>query len=134
MSVRVRLDVYDDEEFTGKVTLIYPTIDSNSRTFPIEISLPNSNQRIRPGMFARVTLSLGILDHVVVPDRAVVKQTGSGEYFVYVYQDGKVSYNKVDLGRRLGDEYELNSGVSAGSQVVIAGQSRLRDGVKVAVQ
>ena len=66
-----------------------------------KVVLNNSDQRVRPGMFARVTLSFGVLDRVVVPDRAIVKQIGSGERFVYVYKDGKVSYNKVELGRRM---------------------------------
>lgn len=50
-----------------------------------------------------------------------------------VYKDGKVSYNKVELGRRMGTEYELISGVEDNSQVVVAGQTRLADGVEVAV-
>ena len=53
--------------------------------------------------------------------------------YVYVYKDGKVSYNKVELGRRMGTEYELISGVEDNSQVVVAGQTRLADGVEVAV-
>ncbi|MCD8165059.1 MAG: efflux transporter periplasmic adaptor subunit, partial [Bacteroides sp.] len=54
--------------------------------------------------------------------------------FVYVYKAGKVSYNKVELGRRMGEEYELISGVENGAQVVIAGQSRLFDGAEVFVE
>ena len=134
MPAAIKLDVYGDEEFQGKVNLIYPTIDSSTRTFPVEVVLNNSDQRVRPGMFARVTLSFGVLDRVVVPDRAIVKQIGSGERFVYVYKDGKVSYNKVELGRRMAGEYELKSGVDNGSQVVIAGQSRLADGIEVEVE
>ena len=57
----------------------------------------------------------------------------SGDRYVYVYKDGKVSYNKVELGRRMGTEYELISGVEDNSQVVVAGQTRLADGVEVAV-
>ena len=85
MPAMIKLDVYGDEEFTGKVNLIYPTIDSNTRTFPVEVILPNRDQRVRPGMFARVSLSFGVLDRVVVPDQAIVKQVGSGDRFVYVY-------------------------------------------------
>ena len=133
MPASIKLDVYGDEEFTGKVNLIYPTIDAATRTFPVEVVLSNSDQRVRPGMFARVTLSFGVLDHVVVPDQAIVKQIGSGERFVFVYKDGKVSYNKVELGRRLGSEYELKSGVENGDQVVIAGQARLIDGAEVEI-
>lgn len=134
MPVSIKFDVYGDEVFEGKVSLVYPTIDASTHTFPVEIKLPNTNQRVRPGMFGRVTMSFGTLDHVVVPDMAIVKRAGSGDRYVYVYKDGKVSYNKVELGRRMGAEYELVSGVDNNSQVVIAGQPRLADGIEVKVE
>ena len=84
-------------------------------------------------MFGRATLDLGTERHVVVPDKAIVKQPGSGNNFVYVYADGKVSYNKVELGQRLGENYELLSGVPADAEVVVAGQNALRDGERVKV-
>ena len=133
MPVTVKLDVYEGEEFEGKVSLVYPTIDAATHTFPVEITLANANQRVRPGMFARVTMNFGSKNHVVVPDMAIVKRAGSGDRYVYVYSNGKVSYNKVELGRRMGTEYELVSGVDNNSQVVIAGQNRLADGVEVEV-
>ena len=133
MPVTVKLDVYEGEEFEGKVSLVYPTIDAATHTFPVEITLANANQRVRPGMFARVTMNFGSKNHVVVPDMAVVKRAGSGDRYVYVYNNGKVSYNKVELGRRMGTEYELISGVDNNSQVVIAGQNRLADDVEVEV-
>mgnify|MGYP001167316003 CR=1 FL=1 len=129
--VKVKLDVYPDEVFEGVVSLIYPTIDPVTRTFTVEIKIPNSSQRIRPGMFARATLNYGTETRVVVPDLAVVKQPGAGDRYVYVYKDGKVSYNMVKLGRRMGQEYELISGVENNAQVVIAGQSRLLNGMEV---
>lgn len=133
-SVTVKMDVYGDEEFEGTISLVYPTIDATTRTFPVEVQLANRDQRVRPGMFARVTLNFGTQDHVVVPDLAIVKRAGSGDRYVYVYKDGKVSYNKVELGRRMDTEYELISGVENNSQVVIAGQSKLADGVEVEVE
>lgn len=133
MKIPVYLDVYGDEEFTGTVELIHPRIDPASRTFTVEIDFPNRNERIRPGMFARVVINYGTEERVVVPDRAIVKQTGSGEKFVYVYKDGHVSYNKVEIGQRLGDSYELISGVDNGADVVISGQTRLNNGMKVNV-
>ena len=133
MPVSVKLDVYEGEEFEGKVSLVYPTIDAATHTFPVEVTLTNANQRVRPGMFARVTMNFGSKNHVVVPDMAVVKRAGSGDRYVYVYNNGKVSYNKVELGRRIGTEYELISGVDNNAQVVIAGQTRLADGVEVEV-
>ena len=130
----MKLDVYGDEAFEGKISLIYPTIDPSTRTFQVEIQLPNQNQKVCPGMFARASLNFGTEENVVVPDLAIVKQAGAGDRYVYVYKDGKVTYNKVELGRRMGAEYELKSGVPNNSQVVIAGQTRLINGTEVEVE
>ncbi len=132
-TAKVKIDVFEDEEFTGKVNLIYPTIDSRTHTFPVEITLPNANQKVRPGMYARVTMNFGTAKHVVVPDVAIVKQQGSGDRYVYVYKDGVVSYNKVEIGRRMDNKYELISGVEDGDLVVITSQSKLNNGMKVEV-
>lgn len=132
--VNIKVDVYGDEEFQGNISLVYPTIDATTRTFPVEIKLANKDQKVRPGMFARATLNFGTQDNVVVPDLAIVKQAGSGDRYVFVYKDGKVSHKKVELGRRMGTEYELKSGVDNNAQVVVAGQIRLVDGTEVEVE
>ncbi len=133
MSVDVNVEVYGDELFKGKVSLIHPTIDASTRTFVTEINIPNADNRIRPGMFARVNIDFGAADRVVVPDRAVIKRSGSGDRFVYVYKDGKVSFNQVQLGRHIDDTYELISGVESGSMVVTAGHTRLKNGDSVKI-
>lgn len=130
----ITLDALPGEKFTATVTLKYPTINASTHTFPVELTLANSDEKVRPGMFARAELNFGTEDHVVVPDVAVVKQPGSGERFVYVYNDGKVNYVKVELGQRLGDAYELLGGIPDGATIVVAGQSRLTDGVEVNVE
>ena len=130
----ITLDALPGETFTATVSLKYPTINASTHTFPVELSLANKDEKVRPGMFARAQINFGTEDHVVVPDVAVVKQPGSGERFVYVYNDGKVNYVKVELGQRLGDAYELLGGIPDGATVVIAGQSRLFDGVEVRVE
>jgi RND family efflux transporter MFP subunit len=133
-TVAVKLDTYPDATFEGKISLVYPTINQATRTFPVEVQLANRDMKVRPGMFARVTLNFGSETRVVVPDLAVVKQSGSGDRYVYVYANGAVTYNKVELGRRLNNEYELISGVENNSQVVVAGQSRLTNGAEVEVE
>ena len=133
MEVDVKLDVYGEETFKGKVSLVYPTIDAGTRTFPVEITIANANQRVRPGMFARVTFSYGTANHVVVPDQAVVKQTGSGDRYVYVYNNGTIEFKKVELGRRMDTEYELISGVASGDNVVTEGHSRVVNGGKAEI-
>lgn len=133
-AVSIEMDAYPGEVFTGKISLVYPAIDAATHTFPVEIKVANADRKLRPGMFARATLNLGTEQHVVVPDIAIVKRAGSGDRFVYVYEDGKVSYNKVELGQRMGDRYELLSGVPNNATIVIAGQNKLSDGIEVEVR
>lgn len=133
MPATVTFDTYGDEVFEGTVTLVMPTVDTQSRTFGAEITLPNHDNRILPGMFGRVTLDLGHADRVLVPDLAVVKQTGSGNHYVYVLEGDSVRFRSVELGRRLGDTYEIVSGLEDGATVVVSGQSKLNDGTRVSV-
>lgn len=134
MKVDVKLDTYGNETFEGIVNIVYPAVDSRTHTFPVEVRIPNNDRRARPGMFGRVTVNFGIENHVIVPDEAVVKQAGSGDRYVFVLNaDNTVSYNMVTLGRRIGTQYELISGVEAGSTVIVAGQNKLANGMKVNV-
>lgn len=135
MPVEVRIDAYEGELFSGKVTIVYPTIDNSTHTFPVEVTIENKEQRVRPGMFARATMDFDVQNNVVVPDEALVKQMGAGDRYVYVYnpKTQTVRYQKVILGKHLDDKYEIKSGVNPNEQVVIAGQSRLANGRKVQV-
>ena len=133
MPVDIELDAYEGETFYGKVTIVYPTVDQSTHTFPVEVTINNSSQKVRPGMFARATVNFGDKNHVLVPDEALVKQIGAGDRYVYIYKNGKVSYNKVELGKHIGTKYEILSGVNSGDDVVIAGQSRLANGKEVEV-
>ena len=132
-NVDFTLDVYGDEVFTGKVNIVYPTIDPSTRTFTVELLIANADERVRPGMYARVTINHGRAKHVVVPDRAVQKLVGSGDRYVYVVKGDKAEYRKVELGQRLDTEYEILSGLNPGETVVVAGQSRLKNGAKVKI-
>lgn len=132
--VKVKFDVFEGEVFNGKISLIYPTINAATRTFPVELVLDNKDMKVRPGMFARVEVNFGSENHVVVPDLAIVKQAGSGDRYVFVYEKGKVRYQKVELGSRMGSEYELISGVDNNSQVVVAGHARLVNGTEVIIE
>lgn len=133
MTADITLDAYEGETFSGSITIVYPSVDASTHTFPVEITINNPAQKVRPGMFARATLNFGNQTHVMVPDQAVVKQIGAGDRYVYVYKNGKVSYNKVELGQHIGTYYEIFSGVNDGDEVVIAGQTKLANGVEVKV-
>lgn len=133
-SVEITADALPGKTFYGKIRKIYPTVDPATRTFTVEVVVDNNYSTLRPGMFVRAKVTFGKNNSVVIPDVAVVKQQGSGERFVYVLnEDGTVSYTKVQLGRRMGTEYEVLEGVADGAKVVTGGQIRLKDGIKVIV-
>ena len=132
MPVSIELDAIPEQTFEGKIHRITPSIDAATHTFPVEIVIPNGKEQIKPGMYARVTMKYGTRQNIVVPDRAVVKMLGSGDRFIYVYKaDGTVSYQKVELGRRMQDKYEVLSGIADGDEVVVTGQAALKDGLAV---
>jgi RND family efflux transporter MFP subunit len=133
MPVDVRLDVYGDEVFAGTISLIYPTVDAATHTIGAQISINNSDMRVRPGMFGRVTLNFGKVESIVVPDAAIQRQAGSNDRYVFVIENGIARYRKVEMGQLLGDRIEILSGINAGDQVVTAGQTRLIDGTAVEI-
>ncbi len=135
MEFEITVDAYPGEVFKGTVNLLYPTVSSTTHTFPVEVICQNTDERLRPGMFARVTANFGTNHNIVVPDVAVVKQQGSGEHFVYVLKaDNTVKYTLVELGKRMGNRYEIISGLNEGDKIVTEGQIRLKDGVSVTVK
>ncbi|MBE6343943.1 MAG: efflux RND transporter periplasmic adaptor subunit, partial [Lentimicrobiaceae bacterium] len=108
MEVELVADAFPGETFKGKVNLVYPTIDPRSHTFPVEIIVDNKNEKLRPGMFTRVTINYGNNFRVVVPDNAVLKQVGADDKYVYVLnEDNTVTYTPVKLGVRMGNRYEI---------------------------
>lgn len=133
LPVTIKVDAYGDEEFKGKISLVYPTIDGTTHTFPVEVQIPNTDARVRPGMYARVTVNLGTYNHVVIPDEAIYRQQGSGNRYVYIYKDGKVKLSQIQTGRHIGTKYELLSGAEDGDILATTGLSRLKDGMEVKV-
>ena len=134
MEVEITTEAYGDQVFKGIVDLIHPTINAMTHTFAVEVKFANKDLTLRPGMFARVTVNYGDNFRVVIPDRAVMKQVGSGEQYVYVLNaDGTVSYTVVELGRRMGNRYEVISGLDDNATIVMTGQTKLKNGITVDV-
>ncbi len=134
MEVELVADAFPGETFKGKVNLVYPTIDPRSHTFPVEIIVDNKNEKLRPGMFTRVTINYGNNFRVVVPDNAVIKQVGADDKYVYVLnEDNTVTYTPVKLGVRMGNRYEIISGLNDGDVIVTSGQTRLKNNIEVEV-
>lgn len=134
MEVDITTEAYGDQVFKGVIDLIHPTINAMTHTFAVEVKFANKDLTLRPGMFARVTVNYGDNFRVVTPDRAVMKQVGSGEQYVYVLNaDGTVTYTVVELGRRMGNRYEVISGLDDNATIVMTGQTKLKNGITVDV-
>ena len=132
--VSITVDALPGRSFSGKVSRLYPTINAATHTFNAEVVVQNADRALRPGMFARVTVNFGTNHRIVLPDRCIVKQEGTGQRFVYLLNpDDTVSYVPVTIGRHIGAEYEIVDGVAEGATVVSKGQATLKDGVKVVV-
>ncbi len=131
-TIRIKVDAFPDESFEGKVYAIDPRLDVGGRSLLVRALVPNNDQRLRPGLFARVTVLLQLKeDALSVPEQAIVPQGDS--QFVFKIVGGTVQLTKVVTGTRREGRVEIVEGLSAGDQVVTAGQLKIRDGTPVSV-
>jgi RND family efflux transporter MFP subunit len=134
MPAVVTSDIYPDKTFEGKVTLVHPTINAGSRTFQVEITINNPSTQLRPGMYSRVTLNPGETKALLLPALAILKMQGSNERYLFIEENGIAKRISVTLGQRINDNVEVISDqLSQGAKVIISGQARLLDGMKVQV-
>ena len=134
MEVEVTVDSFPDRVFKGGVSIINPTLDPATRTGEIEVHILNRERLLRSGMFAHVKLFLGKRKGVVIDRDALNRLPGTGSYYVYVVEDGRAALKNVKTGTGQGNYVEITDGLTEGEQVVVKGQSRLKDGALVVVE
>lgn len=132
----VRVAALAGETFGGRVALVGVAADSTTRTYSVEISLPNPARRLRVGMVAEATIEGDRRRSAVTVPAAAVVRDADGATVVYVLDEGggRAHARRVEVGAPRGDEVEIARGLAAGEPVVVAGQHRLRDGARVLVQ
>ena len=134
-AVELHSSIYPDRVYSGKVSIVYPTIDRVSRTFVVEIKIPNDDQSLRPGMFGSVNFLIGEANAIVVPALAVLKLQGSNVRYVFLNKNGKARRVEVTLGKRFEDQVEIISNeIKAGDQLITVGQAKLVDGSLISVE
>lgn len=132
-AVKVSVDAFPDEQFDGEIFAIEPSVDEQTRTVLLRARVPNPKARLKPGMFARVALLLGMREAaIIVPEQAIVPR--GQDFFVFKVADGKAKFTKVELGLRRPGEVQISKGVAPGDVVVTDGQLRIKDGASVKVQ
>ncbi len=130
--IEIKVDAFPGETFKGSVYAIDPRVDIEGRSIFIRARVPNEDQKLRPGQFARVMLIHEVKpDALTVPEAAIVPK-GEDQY-VFKVVDGKAQLAKVSIGTRREGRVELVEGVAAGELVVTAGQLKIRDGAPVSV-
>jgi RND family efflux transporter MFP subunit len=135
MKAGVLADVYENEKFSGIVFRIAPTISPATRSFGVEMEVPNRNDLLKPGMFVRVSLDLGEVETFVVPANTVLIQEGTNIRFVFVNDNGVAKRIEVVLGKRFDDQVEIiSNNLNEKDRLVIQGQSRLINGDKIEIE
>ena len=128
--VSFSVDAWPGEAFSGEVYAVSPRIDQNTRNFEAKATIPNPAGKLRPGMFARVSIVTDTqTGALVVPEQAIV-QRGDDSH-VFAVRDGKAVFQKVTLGLRSAGSVVITAGLAAEDSVVTAGIMKLRDGAAV---
>lgn len=141
MKVRVTTDAYPDRVFDGTLTAINPDLDSGTRSVGLQATFANTDELLRPGMFARVEVLLpGDQTVLVIPAPSVLSQPFGDSVYVVEEQaatNGEpaglvVRQQIIRTGRSRGSLLSVESGLKAGQRVVSAGIFKLRTGMAVA--
>jgi RND family efflux transporter MFP subunit len=128
---QVEVDAFPGEMFMGRIARIAPVLDPATRTAPIEIEIPNPGFRLKPGMYARVTVTTDERkEALVVPTNAVVDTGGRRGVFLAA-DNNTVAFRPVTVGIEENTQTEILDGLSEGDRVVTTGAAGLRDGDRV---
>jgi membrane fusion protein, multidrug efflux system len=132
LAVSVAVDAFAQASFPGKIYAIEPAVDEQTRTVLARARVANPELKLRPGMFARVQLTLGVRENAVwIPEEAIVPR-GQDSY-VFRIVDGKAELVQVQTGTRKVGEVEIMKGVAAGDMIVTEGTQRLGPGMQVSI-
>jgi len=130
--VSLRVDAFPDREFKGNVTTIYPSLEEKTRTLMVEALVPNPEESLKAGLFAKVILHTGAAkETVVIPITALLYE--EARIKVFVEDGGRAKERPVVVGGKYGELMEIAEGLKEGEKVVVAGQQNLSEGVKVHV-
>jgi membrane fusion protein, multidrug efflux system len=133
MTATVNASVYPNQNFEGKISNIFPTIDPASRTFTVELKVPNSKDLLRPGMSARINLSLDTIKVMAVPRAALLNMHGTENKLAFIVEENIAKRRILETGVEYDELIEVISGLRQGERIVISGQGKLQDGMRVNV-
>ncbi|MFO8234604.1 MAG: efflux RND transporter periplasmic adaptor subunit [Bacteroidales bacterium] len=134
MNTRIKVDKYPDLTLDGEVSRVHPTVNRGTRTFQVEVLVDNPEEKLRPGMFASLTIELEEAEVLVAPAIGVMKEEGTNNRYIFVNDDGEAKKIPVRIGKRFDDKLEIISEkLNEGMELIVAGQGRLLDGADVKI-
>ena len=126
----LEVDSMPGHKYAATIARISPTIDTRNGTFRATALIDNDLEELAPGMFARFTIAYEKhAEALVIPLRAVVEE--DEQTSVYIVSNGEVMRRQIETGIEFDDQVEVLSGLAGDEQIVVVGQSSLRDGSKV---
>src|SRR6056297_1987247 len=132
-SAELIFDAYPQNVYSGKVTQIASVLSTLSRTATVEISIPNDDFLIKPGMYAKVNLVLPEREAVFVPLEAIYRQSGTGNDYVFRIDDNTAHRIPVQRMDHLEDKVAV-SGIDANVTIAVAGKNKLNEGTRVEIK
>lgn len=133
-TVAVRVAPFPDEVFEGKVTVVAPTIDEKSRTLRVKAVIDNADERLRPGLFARIDLGISTRNAItMIPEESVLQRADGAVVFRSV-ADERVERVVIETGIHHEGRVEVVSGIRPGDFIVTHGHFRLADGQRVSAR
>lgn len=125
-SAQVEVDAYPGEKFAGRIARLAPVLDPATRTAEMEVEIPNADNRLKPGMYARVSLTVEERPNaLLVPRPAVVDYEGQRGVWMAT-EDRKARFVPLEIGLEASDRVEVQKGLEEGDQIVVTGAASLR--------
>jgi HlyD family secretion protein len=129
----VEVDAYPGEKFNGRIARVSPILDPATRTAPLEVEIPNPAYRLKPGMYAKISLEVESRDNVLlVPKVALVDSEGQRGIF-QASGDNRAVFKPVKVGLEDTERAEILGGLTEGELVIAAGAGALRPNDQLAI-
>lgn len=131
-TITLRVDSWPDEAFSGTIYAVDPRVDTQTRNFTVKANVPNAENKLRPGMYARISITLDkARSAIMMPEESLIPQ--GNDMFAMKIVDGKATLTKITTGIRREGLVEIKEGLAAGDSVITAGLQRARDGAAVTI-
>jgi RND family efflux transporter MFP subunit len=123
----VEVDAYPGEKFNGKVARVSPVLDPSTRTAPMEVEVPNADNKLKPGMYARINLTIEDRKDILVAPKNAIVDFDSRRGVWMPTAENRAKFVEVELGIEDADHIEIKSGVKEGDRIVTTGATAVKN-------